>query len=93
MLLIDQLQLVILMDEAIQDGDQVFWVLEVVLDVDVDAYSCSLILKDTIEMGEAVADQDFVTLNVLDHLEKPSNNGLSLLLLLLILKMRLDLFF
>ena len=56
MLLIDQLQLVILMDEAIQDGDQVFWVLEVVLDVDVDAYSCSLILKDTIEMGEAVAD-------------------------------------
>mmetsp|Transcript_16549 Transcript_16549/g.28133 ORF Transcript_16549/g.28133 Transcript_16549/m.28133 type:complete len:468 (+) Transcript_16549:1408-2811(+) len=71
---------VVLVDEAIEDADQVLWVLEVVHDADEMVHSCPRVLQDAVEMRQGVGDQEIVTPDLLDHLEEAPDRGLGLLL-------------
>lgn len=72
----------VLVQEAIQDLDNVNWILEVVHQGEEYLNSGSLILQNAIKMGQAVVDQLVITGNILNNVDKTANcvNGLLLIL-------------
>ena len=72
----------VLMQEAIQDLDNVNWILEVVHQRKECLNSGSLILQNAIKMGQAVVDQLVITGNIFDNLNKTANCVYGLLLIL-----------
>lgn len=71
----------VLMQEAIQDLDNVNWILEVVHQREECLNSGSLILQNAIKMGQAVVDQLVITGNIFDNLNKTANCVYGLLLI------------
>lgn len=73
---------VVSLQEAIQDINDVNWILEMVHKSEECLNSGSLILQNAIKMGQAVVDQLVVTGNIFDNLNKTANrvNGLLLIL-------------
>jgi len=72
----------VLMQEAIQDLDNVNWILEVVHQREECLDSGSLILQNAIKMGQAVVDQLVIAGNIFDNLNKTANCVYGLLLIL-----------
>lgn len=72
---------VVSLQEAIQDINDVNWILEMVHKSEECLNSGSLILQNAIKMGQAVVDQLVVTGNIFDNLNKTANrvNGLLLI--------------
>jgi len=67
--------------KAIQDRNNVNWILEVVHQGEECLNSGSLILQNAIEMGQAVVDELVITGDMLDDLHKTANSVYGLLLI------------
>ena len=68
--------------KAIQDRNNVNWILEMVHQGEECLNSGSLILQNAIEMGQAVVDQLVITGDMLDDFHKTANSVYGLLLIL-----------
>ena len=72
----------ILVDEAVKDSDEVLRVLEVVHGIHEVFHAGSRILKDSVEVSQAVRSEGVVALQILDHFEEPRDGLLGLVLVL-----------
>lgn len=68
--------------EAIQDRNNVNWVLEMVHQGEECLNPGSLVLQNAVEVGQAVVDQLIIAGDILDDLDKTANSVYGLLLIL-----------
>ena len=78
---------VVSLQEAIQNINNINWVLEIVHQGEECLDSSSFIFQNAIEMSQAVPDQHVITRDIFDDLNKTANSVDSLILILHIKKL------
>lgn len=72
---------VISLQEAIQNVNNINWVLEIVHQGEESLNSRSFVFQNAVEVGQAVSDQHVITRDIFDDFNKAANSSDSLILI------------